>query len=231
MKDKEKSEIFEIFNNNISGFRKHLMDKVKLLYTVFKNIENALLFILCFLIVFKIYNVATTLGYIPTVTTIFRTSDRIFTTILSSRRSDDKNKEIKDNTLKKYNSLNEVESDLNIHVLKPYYLPEGFNLKNIEVIENHDANKTRISVLYSSTDNKGITFHIYIHQTTKDDPILVSEKIAKAPEEYTYNDIIYYIYPNVDWYSISFTYLNLEYTISGIFSRDEAIKVIQGLSL
>lgn len=109
--------------------------------------------------------------------------------------------------------------------LIPGYIPEGYKIGNLEYDNLGDADTIFCQLSNGAND---IMLIYSIH--SGDSSSFQHEKDALSPEKYESGGTTYYIMSNMDDYFVSWLTDNVECTILGIPSRDEALKMITSLN-
>lgn len=105
--------------------------------------------------------------------------------------------------------------------LIPGYIPEGYKMSNLEYDNLGDADTIFCQLSNGAND---IMLIYSIHSGNSNSFQL--EKDALSPEKYESGGTTYYLMSNMDDYFVTWLSDNVECTISGIPSRDEALKMI-----
>lgn len=105
--------------------------------------------------------------------------------------------------------------------LIPSYIPEGYKMGSLEYDDLGDAD-TIFCQLSNGANDIMLIYSIHSGDSTS----FQLEKDALSPEKYESGGTTYYIMSNMDDYLVSWLSDNVECTISGIPSRDEALKMI-----
>lgn len=105
--------------------------------------------------------------------------------------------------------------------LIPGYIPEGYKMSNLEY---DDLGNTDTIFCQLSNGANDIMLIYSIH--SGDSTSFQLEKDDLSPEKYESGGTTYYIMSNMDDYLVTWLSDNVECTISGIPSRDEALKMI-----
>lgn len=108
--------------------------------------------------------------------------------------------------------------------LIPGYIPEGYKMSNLEYDNLGDADTIFCQLSNGAND---IMLIYSIHSGNSNSFQL--EKNSLSPEKYESGGTIYYITSNMDDYLVSWLSGNVECTILGIPSHDEALKIITSL--
>lgn len=109
--------------------------------------------------------------------------------------------------------------------LIPGYIPEGYKIGNLEYDNLGDADTIFCQLSNGAND---IMLIYSIH--SGDSSSFQHEKDALSPEKYESGGTTYYIMSNMDDYFVSWLTDNVECTILGIPSHDEALKMITSLN-
>lgn len=109
--------------------------------------------------------------------------------------------------------------------LIPGYIPEGYKIGNLEYDNLGDADTIFCQLSNGAND---IMLIYSIH--SGDSASFQLEKDALSPEKYESGGTTYYIMSNMDDYFVSWLTDNVECTILGIPSHDEALKMITSLN-
>lgn len=109
--------------------------------------------------------------------------------------------------------------------LIPGYIPEGYKIGNLEYDNLGDADTIFCQLSNGAND---IMLIYSIH--SGDSASFQLEKDALSPEKYESGGTTYYIMSNMDDYFVSWLTDNVECTILGIPSHDEALKMIASLN-
>ena len=109
--------------------------------------------------------------------------------------------------------------------LIPSYIPDGYKILNLQYADLADADSIFCQLSNGSND---IMLMYSIH--SGDSASFQLEKDALSPEKYESGGTTYYIMSNMDDYIVTWLSDNVECTISGIPSRDEALKMIASLN-
>lgn len=109
--------------------------------------------------------------------------------------------------------------------LIPGYIPEGYKMGSLEYDDLGDADTIFCQLSNGAND---IMLMYSIH--SGDSASFQLEKDALSPEKYESGGTTYYIMSNMDDYFVTWLSDNVECTISGIPSRNEALKMITSLN-
>lgn len=109
--------------------------------------------------------------------------------------------------------------------LIPGYIPEGYKLANLEYSDLGDAD-TIFCQLSNGSNDIMLIYSMYSGDFTS----FQLEKDALSPEKYESGGTTYYIMSNMDDYLVTWLSDNVECTILGIPSHDEALKMITSLN-
>lgn len=109
--------------------------------------------------------------------------------------------------------------------LVPGYIPEGYKLANLEYSDLGDAD-TIFCQLSNGSNDIMLIYSMYSGDSTS----FQLEKDALSPEKYESGGTTYYIMSNMDDYLVTWLSDNVECTILGIPSHDEALKMITSLN-
>lgn len=109
--------------------------------------------------------------------------------------------------------------------LIPGYIPEGYKMSNLEYDNLGDADTIFCQLSNGAND---IMLIYSIHSGNSNSFQL--EKDALSPEKYESGGTTYYLMSNMDDYFVSWLTDNVECTILGIPSHDEALKMITSLN-
>lgn len=109
--------------------------------------------------------------------------------------------------------------------LIPSYIPEGYKLANLEYADLDDAD-----TIFCQLSNGSNDIMLIYSRYSGDFTSFQLEKDALSPEKYESGGTTYYIMSNMDDYLVSWLSDNVECTISGIPSHDEALKMITSLN-
>lgn len=109
--------------------------------------------------------------------------------------------------------------------LIPGYIPEGYKMSNLEYDNLGDADTIFCQLSNGAND---IMLIYSIHSGNSNSFQL--EKDALSPEKYESGGTTYYLMSNMDDYFVSWLTGNVECTILGIPSHDEALKMITSLN-
>ena len=125
--------------------------------------------------------------------------------------------------------LDELKNLMTEHGLSnkliPGYIPEGYKLANLEYSDLGDAD-TIFCQLSNGSNDIMLIYSMYSGDSTS----FQLEKDALSPEKYESGGTTYYIMSNMDDYLVSWLSDNVECTILGIPSHDEALKMITSLN-
>ena len=105
--------------------------------------------------------------------------------------------------------------------LIPGYIPEGYKLTNLKYDDFNDTD-TIFCQLSNGSNDIMLIYRVYSGDSTS----FQLEKDDLSPEKYESGGTKYYIMSNMDDYFVTWLSDNVECTISGIPSRDEALKMI-----
>lgn len=108
--------------------------------------------------------------------------------------------------------------------LIPSYIPEGYKMGSLEYDDLGDAG-TIFCQLSNGANDIMLIYSIHSGDSTS----FQLEKDALSPEKYESGGTTYYIMSNMDDYLVSWLSGNVECTILGIPSHDEALKMITSL--
>lgn len=109
--------------------------------------------------------------------------------------------------------------------LIPSYIPEGYKMGSLEYDDLGDAD-TIFCQLSNGSNDIMLIYRVYSGDSTS----FQLEKDDLSPEKYESGGTTYYIMSNMDDYLVTWLSDNVECTISGIPSRDEALKMIASLN-
>ncbi len=109
--------------------------------------------------------------------------------------------------------------------LIPGYIPAGYIILDLQYTDLADADSIFCQLSNGSNDILFI-YRIYSGDSTS----FQLEKDALSPEKYESGGTTYYIMSNMDDYFVSWLSGNIECTISGISTHDEALKMITSLN-
>ncbi len=125
--------------------------------------------------------------------------------------------------------LDELKNLMTEHGLSnkliPGYIPEGYKLANLEYSDLGDAD-TIFCQLSNGSNDILLIYSMYSGDSTS----FQLEKDALSPEKYESGGTTYYIMSNMDDYLVTWLSDNVECTILGIPSHDEALKMITSLN-
>lgn len=125
--------------------------------------------------------------------------------------------------------LDELKNLMTEHGLSnkliPGYIPEGYKLANLEYSDLGDAD-TIFCHLSNGSNDIMLIYSMYSGDSTS----FQLEKDALSPEKYESGGTTYYIMSNMDDYLVTWLSDNVECTILGIPSHDEALKMITSLN-
>lgn len=125
--------------------------------------------------------------------------------------------------------LDELKNLMTEHGLSnkliPGYIPEGYKLANLEYSDLGDAD-TIFCQLSNGSNDIMLIYSMYSGDSTS----FQLEKDALSPEKYESGGTTYYIMSNMDDYLVTWLSDNVECTILGIPSHDEALKMITSLN-
>ena len=108
--------------------------------------------------------------------------------------------------------------------LIPGYIPEGYKMSNLEYDNLGDAD-TIFCQLSNGTNDIMLIYSIHSGNSNS----FQLEKDALSPEKYESGGTTYYLMSNMDDYLVTWLSDNVECTILGIPSHDEALKIITSL--
>ncbi len=109
--------------------------------------------------------------------------------------------------------------------LIPGYIPEGYKIANLEY-DDFDNVDTVFCQLNNGSNDIMLIYSMYSGDSTS----FQLEKDALSPEKYESGGTTYYIMSNMDDYLVTWLSDNVECTILGIPSHDEALKMITSLN-
>lgn len=109
--------------------------------------------------------------------------------------------------------------------LIPGYIPAGYIILDLQYTDLADADSIFCQLSNGSNDILFI-YRIYSGDSTS----FQLEKDALSPEKYESGGTTYYIMSNMDDYFVTWLSENIECTISGISTHDEALKMITSLN-
>lgn len=134
---------------------------------------------------------------------------------------------VKETGDKLYKDFKSIDKDFNINILKPSYIPSGYDLQEINVSSD---NQIRVTARYLNNDKEAIIYSIYIPINSNVDAMMTQEKIEGEVEVYNSPDGIGgYLFENINW-AVGVIYDdNAMYSIYGIKSTNEIKKIIDGL--
>ena len=110
------------------------------------------------------------------------------------------------------------------YTLVPGYLPEGYKLANLQY---NDLDGT--STVFCQLSNGSNDIMLIYTAHSGDFASLQLEKDDALPEKYEHGGITYYLMSNMGDYLVTWLSDNVECTITGIPSHDEAVKMINSL--
>lgn len=108
--------------------------------------------------------------------------------------------------------------------LIPGYIPAGYSLMDLQHSDLDDADSIFCQLSNGSNDIM-LIYRIYSGDSTS----FQLEKDALSPEKHESDGTTYYIMSNMDDYFVTWLSENVECTILGIPSHDEALKIINSL--
>jgi len=138
---------------------------------------------------------------------------------VGERDSEDDTKE------KGYSEIEDAESVL---ILKPQYLPQGYEMGEIVRVETEHQSMYTIPYINNGNIIK------YTLKIRLDGEVASSIAIEIVPEyqnEFNFNGIDFYVYQNIDWYGATWNQWNVDYTVYGFDSEGEVLKFIKSLEL
>jgi len=109
--------------------------------------------------------------------------------------------------------------------LIPGYIPDGYKILDLQYTDLADVDSIFCQLSNGSNDILFI-YRIYSGDSTS----FQLEKDALSPEKYESGGTTYYIMSNMDDYFVTWLSENIECTISGISTHDEALKMITSLN-
>ncbi len=109
--------------------------------------------------------------------------------------------------------------------LIPSYIPDGYKILNLQYADLADADSIFCQLSNGSNDIM-LMYSMY----SGDSASFQLEKDDLSPEKYESGGTTYYLMSNMDDYIVTWLSDNVECTISGIPSRDEALKMIASLN-
>ena len=109
--------------------------------------------------------------------------------------------------------------------LIPGYIPDGYKILNLQYADLADADSIFCQLSNGSNDIM-LMYSMY----SGDSASFQLEKDALSPEKYESGGTTYYLMSNMEDYIVTWLSDNVECTISGIPSRDEALKMIASLN-
>ena len=109
--------------------------------------------------------------------------------------------------------------------LIPSYIPDGYKILNLQYADLADADSIFCQLSNGSNDIM-LMYSMY----SGDSASFQLEKDALSPEKYESGGTTYYLMSNMDDYLVTWLSDNVECTISGIPSRDEALKMIVSIN-
>lgn len=125
--------------------------------------------------------------------------------------------------------LDELKNLMTEHGLSnkliPGYIPEGYKLANLEYSDLGDAD-----TIFCQLSNGSNDIMLIYSRYSGDFTSFQLEKDALSPEKYESGGTTYYIMSNMDDYLVTWLSDNVECTILGIPSHDEALKMITSLN-
>lgn len=124
--------------------------------------------------------------------------------------------------------LEKLEDLMDVHGLPDYiipsYIPEGYKTVDLQYDDFNDVDSIFCQLSNGSNDIM-LMYSIYSGDSTS----FQLEKDALSPEKYESNGTTYYIMSNMDDYFVTWLSENVECTILGIPSHDEALKIINSI--
>ena len=124
--------------------------------------------------------------------------------------------------------LEKLEDLMDVHGLPDYiipsYIPAGYKMKDLQCDELADTTNIFCQLNNGSNDIM-LLYRTYLEDSTS----FQLEKDALSPEKHEINGTTYYIMSNMDDYFVTWLSENVECTILGIPSHDEALKIINSL--
>ena len=109
--------------------------------------------------------------------------------------------------------------------LIPGYIPDGYKVANLQY-DDFDNADTVFCQLNNGSNDIMLIYNMYSGDSTS----FQLEKDALSPEKYESGGTTYYIMSNMDDYLVTWLSGNVECTILGIPSHDEALKMITSLN-
>lgn len=123
-----------------------------------------------------------------------------------------------------YHTLEEAYDQVGVTAMSLQWIPAGFDLKRISVIQDHGA---FLSVdAYFEGNNEAMLFHI---APIDDDWYLYDEKESIPPEIIKDHGQAFKVYDNNGWLGIRWTHNSIAYLLTGNITRDEATHIIATL--
>lgn len=128
----------------------------------------------------------------------------------------------------KYKTIEDVENELNIEIMRLKNLPKGFSIDKIYVHTDEKSNKKLASFYYSKED-KFLTYTIRTNESSVLNPRISLEKNKDYSSIYKKDGIDYYILTNNNWPTATWSDSNIDYTLYGDLTKDELLKVVKNI--
>lgn len=127
-----------------------------------------------------------------------------------------------------YDSLAGALEDYNLDAgLAPAWVPEGFALEEAEAVEL--LNSVELDAVYVR-EGEYLTVHLSLLGEGDDDRTTVYMKDDRPVTEYLHNGVTYYIMTNGDWRTVAWKSGNIEGSISGSFTLEEAKRMVDSIA-
>lgn len=120
-----------------------------------------------------------------------------------------------------FDSVSDLEDYLGQKIPTLNYLPEGFKLYSIETLPDGTT-----TITYRKDNNRAIKYKI---SPTDNNSDISLEKTKEKYLQYDFNNTTFYYFKNTNWSIIEWYYNNNVYYISGDFSDNEIIKIIENI--
>lgn len=130
------------------------------------------------------------------------------------------------NSEKIFKNIDTIQEKYGIIFLKPTYIPSGFELEKVEVSEKKKNEASDIKIMYIFGE-RYISFNIKKIKREGDGGYLEKNKEGVRIE--LIGNTEYYIFENLEWTVVSWCENDMDYTIMGDISYDEALKIIKSL--
>lgn len=128
--------------------------------------------------------------------------------------------------IKEYSTIEEAATKLDINIMSPGYIPEGYTLQKVDV--EKFPNVTDITGIYSNQD-KLFFYHIELLSSENNMTDVSFGKDDEKVEVYEKDGINYYIMNNLKQKQVVWNVSNVLYNINGELTAEEIKKIIDSM--